>query len=123
MDDMRSVQLHVDTVLLLGIDVASDVIPAVDHIAFLSCSCHFMRKYSAIQPCPYDQIIKLHIHLLHSRQGFILCLNSSPAPSSVFLNFPVLRNARVVIQDLKDSLSSRFIEFPVALHYFAGRDL
>ena len=60
MENMGAVAVHVNTILSFRINIACQVIPAVDHEAFLSRFLHFISENSSVKTCPCNEIIKLH---------------------------------------------------------------
>ena len=56
-EDVRPVFVDVDTGHFFGVDVAGNVVPAVDHQTAFAPPCQFSGKNRAVQPRPDDQII------------------------------------------------------------------
>ena len=53
-ENVRTVTVNMDTVLLFCVDVARDMVPAVDHKACPARLFHLMRKNRSVQTCSDD---------------------------------------------------------------------
>ena len=56
---MRTITMHIDALDLFGIDIASNMIAAIDNEAFLPKLFRLMSKNSARKACAYNKIIVL----------------------------------------------------------------
>ena len=54
---MGTIFMDVDAADVLGVDVAGNMVPAVDDQAGFTLFGQFMRKYGTIKTCTYNQII------------------------------------------------------------------
>lgn len=56
-EDVRAIFMHVDAIDLFGVDIAADMIAAIDDQAGLSGSFRLMREHGTREASPHDKII------------------------------------------------------------------